>query len=268
MKRTTYILIGMLIAGLVLISGTIFYMSSVGTTWEDSLLEIGGEQKTVQLPECRVVQLSINVDNGENGRSVVFQDAPLLVQPANGVTGSFTCAADMASHLSMKTDGDTLNIVFDFSNEGQDEKFKDTRWVKIRTAEMKLNIPETVEEVSSTIYDMETTFKGFRRDTLSFSTNGATTVVDCHISSLSAHADNLKFYSGEVRDLYLDLDGIHNWTVAAELFHIDTEHLTGSYDHYNTLQKGECRQVLWTPKRKDATLNLKLVEATRIEIEK
>ncbi|WP_418698079.1 hypothetical protein [Bacteroides sp.] len=268
MKRTTYILIGMLIAGFVVISGAIFYMSSLGTTWEDSFMEIGGEQKTVQLPECRVVQLSINVDNDESERSIVFQDAPLLVQPTDGVTGSFTCASDMASRLSMQTSGDTLNIVFDFSNDGQNEEFKDARWLKVRTAGMKLNIPETVQGVSATVYDMETTFKGFSRDTLSFSTNGATTVEDCRIASLNAHAGDLNFFSGEVRDLYLDLDGIHNWNVATEFFRIDTEHLSGSYDHYNTLQKGECRQVLWTPKQKDATLNLKLVEATKIEIEK
>lgn len=268
MKRTTYILIGMLIAGFVVISGAIFYMSSLGTTWEDSFMEIGGEQKTVQLPECRVVQFSVNIDNGKSERSIVFQDVPLMVQPADGVAGNFTYAADMASHLLMQTSGDTLNIVFDFSGDKQNEEFKGVQWLKVRTAEMKLNIPETVQEVSAVVSGMETTFKGFRRDTLSFNINGTTTVEDCRIASLNAHAGDLNFFSGEVRDLYLDLDGIHNWNVATEFFRIDTEHLSGSYDHYNTLQKGECRQVLWTPKQKDATLNLKLVEATKIEIEK
>ena len=40
MKRTTYILIGMLIAGLVAIIGVIFYIPTLGSTWEDNSVEI------------------------------------------------------------------------------------------------------------------------------------------------------------------------------------------------------------------------------------
>lgn len=58
MKRTTYVIIGMLVAGLAVICGAIFYASChmVGRESADAV-EIGGERKTVELPECRVVKL-------------------------------------------------------------------------------------------------------------------------------------------------------------------------------------------------------------------
>jgi hypothetical protein len=113
---------------------------------------------------------------------------------------------------------------------------------------------------------LKTTFKGFDRDTFSFNVQGAACVEDCRINSLSACAESLHFNSGEVHDLYLNLDDIRRWDVETDSFHIDTEHLTGSREHRNTLQKGECRQVLWTPQTEKASLTLNLPEAAKIEI--
>lgn len=266
MKRTTYILIGMLIAGLVAIIGVIFYIPTLGSTWEDNSVEINGEQKTVQLPECRVVQFVIHTDEKDRGKTVAFENTSLLMQSTDAATGSFAYADGLDSYLSMKTSGDTLNIVFDLSANKLDDKFKDMRWINVRTAGMCLNIPESVQHVSVAAYVLKTTFKGFDRDTFSFNVQGAVSVEDCRINSLSACAESLNFNSGEVHDLYLNLDDIRRWDVETDSFHIDTEHLTGSREHRNTLQKGECRQVLWTPQSEKASLTLNLPEAAKIEI--
>ena len=114
---------------------------------------------------------------------------------------------------------------------------------------------------------MQTDFCGFCRDTLAFKVQELARVEDCRIVSLSAHAQNLRFHSGDVRNLHLDLDGIADWRVNKDSFHIDTEHLSGSGNRRNYLQKGECRRVLWTPKSKDASLDVVLRQAARIEMD-
>ena len=57
MKRTTYIIFGMLLAGLVVVCAGIFYTSMQVTGWDNIFLDIKGEKKTVQLPECKVIQM-------------------------------------------------------------------------------------------------------------------------------------------------------------------------------------------------------------------
>ena len=42
MKRTTYIIFGMLLAGLVVVCGGIFYTFTQMGDWNDSVMEIGG----------------------------------------------------------------------------------------------------------------------------------------------------------------------------------------------------------------------------------
>ena len=53
MKRTTYIMIGMLVTGVAMVCGLMFYVVDRNVTQKDNFMEIGGERKTVQLPSCR-----------------------------------------------------------------------------------------------------------------------------------------------------------------------------------------------------------------------
>lgn len=275
MKRTTYIIAGMLLAGLIVIVGSLLYMSSFRTGVNSNMVEIGGEQKTIQLPECKIIQLSAvssEVKEKKDGiveieRSLSFCDVPLSVQPADSsAQGSFSFAGDMEQFIKMSSSGDTLRIVFDLPKEKLDKRFRDMHWLYLNSAGMMLKIPAGVQSVACNINDMTTTFKGFRRDTLSFDAAGTIVVEDCHFDALNAKGRSLKLNSGEVRDLYLNLDAISNWKTNAESFHIDTEHLSGSGEHTNFLQKGEARQVLWTPLTENASLKLTLNQAAKIDI--
>lgn len=58
MKRTTYIMIGMLVTGVAMVCGLMFYVVDCNVTQKDNFMEIGGERKTVQLPSCRVLKLT------------------------------------------------------------------------------------------------------------------------------------------------------------------------------------------------------------------
>lgn len=273
MKRTTYIMIGMLLAGLVMMCSVMFYISKQGTSWEDIILEIGGEPKTVQLSQCKVVKLSMTkatyktVKEGllEVEGMVAFSEVPLTVRSDSSASGSFSFAGEMEQFVTIQSAGDTLHIAFDFPADKLEEKYRNQNWLKVRSSAMTLALPSGVQQVIAEIESMETTFSNIQCDTLSFRVRSAANVENCRIASLNAQAQSLRFNSGEVQDLYLNLDYVSDWRVDAD-FHIDTEHLSASDSHQRTLQKNECRQVLWTPLKEDATLNLKLNQAVKIEV--
>ena len=49
MKRTTYIMIGMLVTGVAMVCGLMFYVVDRNVTQKDNFMEIGGERKTAAL---------------------------------------------------------------------------------------------------------------------------------------------------------------------------------------------------------------------------
>ena len=102
MKRTTYIIFGMLLAGLVVVCAGIFYTSMQVTGWDNIFLDIKGEKKTVQLPECKVIQMVairniITTSEGEEKgiRMPAFGELPLKITPAEVGQGTFTYASGM-----------------------------------------------------------------------------------------------------------------------------------------------------------------------------
>ena len=53
-----------------------------------------------------------------------------------------------------------------------------------------------------------------------------------------------------------------NWRV--EKSDIDTEYLSGDYKHRCELPRGECRQMFWIPRNKDAELRVTLKTGARV----
>ena len=58
MKRTTYILIGLFIAGLCVLVGGMFMMFCLGRPYFSNQLNLQGEQLTKEVPVCRVIWLT------------------------------------------------------------------------------------------------------------------------------------------------------------------------------------------------------------------
>lgn len=267
MKRTTYIIIGMLFAGAILVIGTLTSIFSTGITWEESFLDIKGERTSKQMPECRVVHLMSKVEAKDlEERYVSFDQTTLKIGPTDSLTGSLTYTSELNNYMEWKTAGDTLQIYFSFPTDKLAPQYQKMKWLRVRSEAIQMNIPQGVEEIISENYNMHTQFADLSRDSLAFKTQGTTIINDCQIKSLSAKAPTLHFQSGQVDSLYLNLDFITEWTVDTDSFHIDTEHLSGSYEPNCYLQKNECRQVLWTPLSGKAQLHIKLKEKARINV--
>ena len=126
MKRTTYIMIGMLVTGVAMVCGLMFYVVDRNVTQKDNFMEIGGERKTVQLPSCRVLKLTqppVVWKQKKEGiveaeRMFSFGEVPLEVTAGDSLQqGSFSYAGDMEAFMSMTSVGDTLLVTFGFPED-------------------------------------------------------------------------------------------------------------------------------------------------------
>jgi len=272
MKRTTYIIFGMLLAGLVVVCGSIIYTSTQVTGWDNVAMNINGEVKTVELPECKVVKLlaarrimTKKDDKEVTGIGMVaFVDVPLKVRQAESASGTFTYASEMDEYMTMNQAGDTLRIVFDFPQDKLQEKFKDLYWLNLRSVEMTLALPEGVQTLHADLEAQNVTVEGFNRDSLSLIVRNYAILNDCRFNTLTVQKGAWLFNSGSVDNLHLYLDGIRSWNVNASSFQVDTEYL---YAHGNprcSMEKGECRQVVWIPQSDKASLNIALKQAARV----
>ena len=94
----------------------------------------------------------------EAERVVSFRKAALAVAPADSLQGSFSFAGDMAPFVSVTAVGDTAFITFDISSEKLEKRFRNTRWLRIKSEKMQLNIPEGVQAVWVDVEGMQTDF--------------------------------------------------------------------------------------------------------------
>lgn len=273
MKRTTYIIFGMLLAGLVVVCAGIFYTSMQVTGWDNIFLDIKGEKKTVQLPECKVIQMAairniITTSEGEEKgiRMPAFGELPLKITPAEVGQGTFTYASGMDEFMTMNSVGDTLHIVFDFPNDKLEKEYQDLYWLNLRSAEMNIALPDHVQCLQTSLADQKMTVEGLTRDSLSLMVQDYATINDCNFRALTVRNGAWLFNTGKADNLYLHLNGIRSWNVNASSFHVDTEYLYAHGNQKCTLEKGECQQVVWMPQSEGASLNIKLKEAATVVV--
>lgn len=253
MKRTTYILVGILISLLVLMVGGALYISTQGTDRDIYTLPVSDKMEKSEFPGIRAVKLYT-----DDSRSIGLHGAHLNVVPASD--GQVRLSYPESDYLKVSRNADTLVICLDLSNYDFPGRKKDyiLPTLQVEGLQLTLETGAGLTFLSNRIGGMNTEIRGMQADSLTIYSIGDGICLDsCHIRALNVDGW-VAFYANQsaIRHLYLDLDGVHQWTV--DQCAIDTEHLTGSGNHRHQLQKRECRQVVWTPKEEDASLSVVL----------
>lgn len=269
MKRTTYIILGVLLALLAGMSATIIYWGTHSGSVSDMTIRLEGEERMRPLPVCKVIRFQMDKTlykyDGKNDFHYYFtlNNAHLIVTPADTATGSFSYAADMEKFMSFKAHGDTLDVVFSFPPEELQKRMPEGKIVPsfiLRTSPFSLRLPESVECLNGEmLYAVE--LQDLQRDSLAidFSDSPATVFVqNSRFHALSALLRQLCLNSGSVDRLHLNLDELYNFKVETDSFRIDTEYLSGSRNVDFQADPQECRRILWNPLSENAKLNLKM----------
>lgn len=275
MKRTTYIILGVLLALLAGMSATIIYWGTHSGSVSDMTIRLEGEERMRPLPVCKVIRFQMDKTlykyDGKNDFHYYFtlNNAHLIVTPADTATGSFSYAADMEEFMSFKAHGDTLDVVFSFPPEELQKRMPEGKIVPsfiLRTSPFSLRLPESVERLNGEmLYAVE--LQDLQRDSLAidFSDSPATVFVqNSRFRALSVLARQLDLVSGSVDHLYLNLDELYSFEVKTDSFRIDTEYLSGSRNADFQADPQECRRILWNPLSEKAKLNLKMKNPSEI----
>lgn len=275
MKRTTYIILGVLLALLAGMSTTIIYWGTHSGSASDMTVRLEGEERVRPLPACKVIRFRMDRmlhkqdGNDELNYYLAVNNICLKVTSADTATGSFFYVADIEEFMHFQSQGDTLDIVFSFPPEKLKKKMpqgKIPSYFNLQAEPLELRLPESVEYLKGEVFDA-VELQDLQRDSLAidFSDGPATVFVqNSHFRALSALSRQLCLNSGSVDRLYLNLDGLYNFKVETDSFRIDTEYLSGSRNVDFQADPQECRRILWNPLSKNAKLNLKIKNPSEI----
>lgn len=275
MKRTTYIILGVLLALLAGMSATIIYWGTHSGSVSDMTVRLEGEERMRPLPACKVIRFRMDRmlhkqgGNDELNYYLAVNNIRLKVTSADTATGSFFYVADIEEFMNFQSQGDTLDIVFSFPPEKLKKKMpqgKIPSYFNLQAEPLELRLPESVEYLKGEVFDA-VELQDLQRDSLfiDFSDGPATVFVqNSHFRALSALSRQLCLNSGSVDRLYLNLDGLYNFKVETDSFRIDTEYLSGSRNVDFQADPQECRRILWNPLSKNAKLNLKMKNPSEI----
>ena len=275
MKRTTYVILGVLLALLAGMSATIIYWGTHSGSVSDMTVRLEGEEQVRPLPACKVIRFRMDRmlhkqgGNDELNYYLAVNNIRLKVTSADTAAGSFFYVADIEEFMNFQSQGDTLDIVFSFPPEKLKKKMphgKIPSYFNLQAEPLELRLPESVECLKGEVFDA-VELQDLQRDSLAidFSDGPATVFVqNSHFRALSALSRQLCLNSGSVDHLYLNLDELYSFEVKTDSFRIDTEYLSGSKNVDFQADPQECRRILWNPLSEKAKLNLKMKNPSEI----
>lgn len=275
MKRTTYVILGVLLALLAGMSATIIYWGTHSGSASDMTVRLEGEERMRPLPACKVIRFRMDRmlhkqgGNDELNYYLAVNNIRLKVTSADTATGSFFYVADIEEFMDFQSQGDTLDIVFSFPPEKLKKKMPQGEipsYFNLQAEPLELRLPESVEYLKGEVFDV-VELQDLQRDSLAidFSDGPATVFVqNSHFRALSALSRQLCLNSGSVDHLYLNLDELYSFEVKTDSFRIDTEYLSGSRNVDFQADPQECRRILWNPLSEKAKLNLKMKNPSEI----
>lgn len=275
MKRTTYVILGVLLAFLAGMSATIIYWGTHSGSASDMTVRLEGEERMRPLPACKVIRFRMDRmlhkqgGNDELNYYLAVNNIRLKVTSADTAAGSFFYVADIEEFMDFQSQGDTLDIVFSFPPEKLKKKMpqgKIPSYFNLQAEPLELRLPESVEYLKGEVFDV-VELQDLQRDSLAidFSDGPATVFVqNSHFRALSALSRQLCLNSGSVDHLYLNLDELYSFEVKTDSFRIDTEYLSGSKNVDFQADPQECRRILWNPLSENAKLNLKMKNPSEI----
>lgn len=275
MKRTTYVILGVLLALLAGMSATIIYWGTHSGSASDITVRLEGEERMRPLPACKVIRFRMDRmlhkqdGNDELNYYLAVNNIRLKVTSADTAVGSFFYVADIEEFMDFQSQGDTLDIVFSFPPEKLKKKMPQGKipfYFNLQAEPLELRLPESVEYLKGEVFDA-VELQDLQRDSLFidfFDGPATVSVQNSHFRALSALSRQLCLNSGSVDRLYLNLDGLYNFKVETDSFRIDTEYLSGSRNVDFQADPQECRRILWNPLSEKAKLNLKMKNPSEI----
>ena len=253
MKKTTYIMMGMLVATVCLIVGGVAFWSTQGDERVSSLITLKGEEKVLSLPACKYV--------------MVKKEGMHNVEVKPGIVESYH---NFVLENDFQLVGTEDSVVIGISTpcnqwpEGLDER----HFLRVATSPVSLFLPKDVSllNVDLNIHRANLLQLNRPKFTVNFSTN--VEVNHCNFDTLVIeNTSYIHLNKGRADHLYVNSDRVRNWQVNTDSFDIDTEYIKGNRFVRNQISSKECRRLIYMPTGPDAKLQLEVTEPIEVIME-
>lgn len=263
MKRTTYIILGLIPGGILLMLIAFYCISFFGTHVDRNPIpyKIGGVMTTVGLNKCKVVK--INDITNDSLYRISFDKASLSITSTDG-TPSMSYPADWGKRISTKVVADTLIINFNMKDIYSKDDKGIYRLYDINSLPIRININSsaTFSFINTSI--ISNNFDKLHNDSIMIKAKGNVALYNSYIRSLDVNATMINFKSGKIENLYMNTDNVNRWNNDAQNFIINNAFISGTESH--TINIDGIKQIHWIPLSMDASLCIKGKSKDRIKI--
>lgn len=264
MKCTTYIFIGLLVSGLIVIVATIIFIFMSGKPYQENGVFLGNEQMEMDLNGVHVIKVFTSQDGVSEAKRVFVSGEMKIESPASSRKEQISYPK--GEYLNVIQKNDTLLMKLDFSVNNMQKKYRDRDYLFATGFDVNLTVDSLVS-IFADVEGLKLNLKGLETDSLFVCGNRYNILLDsCQLRSFDIPGNGLEFHAkdSKIENFYLNLDGVWRWTF--ENTEVGTEYLSGSNRHSNDLQKGECKRVVWTPLTENARLQVNVREKAEITI--
>lgn len=260
MKRTTYILIGLLVLGLLLVP-FIFTKQKEPKT----VFPIDGERAEIEMAGIRHIKIIEKREKNDNEDIEVFGKLIVEASPSPGVN---TLSYPKSEFLKVTQEGDHLLVEVDLDNESisqMTEKVEDGHRLILNTLNMELKADSTLVSIDNRTSGITVNLKKISLDSLYLYNEGfqAISLDSCSFRSLDVKGNYVHLNANWVNttNYYLDLDTY----IGGEFtqFFVDNLYLTGNESN-NYRYWHNCKRIFWNPKERDAELKISLRQKSEI----
>ena len=262
MKRTTYILIGLIVSGLIVIIASIIFISTSEKPYPENGLFVGGELVEMNMDGIHVVKMFVSQSEDSKERRIYMNGDVKMSSPS--AAGERKIVYPKNEYLKVNRMNDTLLMEFDFNNRNIPKKFRNKDYMYATGIDVQMSV-DSLNSLFINTQGLRLNLKEVKMDSLFVHAIYQKVLLDyCQFRSFSIDGEELRFTAKDrkMENFYLNLNSAWDWGI--ENCDIDTEYLRGSGTHRNALLVGECKRVMWIPTGKDAQLQLYLQEKAEI----
>lgn len=276
MKKTTKIIIGLLVGMPLLIVTFIFLFTRVlmqPNEYRNFNLR-SDNSVTIELPVCKAIEFRTGVEYKKVSEGLYeatdyftfSEGGELNVTPTTESHASFTITEALKSYTAISMRGDTCIISFAFPRENCPEQFREIGLLHVIPGDMHLSLPKEVEYIKNGVLNLFSC-TDLSCSRLTFDTNARIDIFDSNIDTLNVQSSRLlQLRSGHVKHLFVDADKV-NWQQSYNAAFVDVEHISGTRNVRRHVTS-DSNRIVWEPKSDHARLELVLAGPMEVEVSK
>lgn len=277
MKKTTKIIIGLLVGMPLLIVTFIFLFTRVlmqPNEYRNFNLR-SDNSVTIELPACKAIEFRqggvefIPVSEGgylATNQFYFAEDGDVYLASTSDAQGKFTISDKLKSYTEISTKGDTCVITFAFPREKCPEQYSDVGLLRVISGDMHLTLPKDVVYIEDGVLNLFSC-TDLSCGRLTFDAHARIDMYDSNIDTLNVQSSRLlQLKSGHVKHLFVDADRV-NWQQSYNAAFVDVEHISGTRNVRRHVTS-DSNRIVWEPKSDHARLELVLAGPMEVEVSK